>query len=278
MADMIRLDFLADEDDTDAVTGVLARLAPYGWEESSLPTGETRYTVHCENAAVVDELCAGVAAFAPGASVKRSLVPHQDWQAAWREFFTPVRCGQFVVLPPWLLEKAPEGALPIVIEPKCAFGTGHHNTTVLCLSAISDLLQEGRIGKGMRFLDLGTGTGILGMGCALCGLTGVGADIDPLAVDNARENCVINKITGFDIRSGSIDAAGSETFDLVVANILAGPLRELAPEIMSRMKPGAVLVLSGILTIQADSVADAYASLGMPRRVTSGDWTALIWS
>jgi len=277
MADMIRLDFVADEADVDAVTGVLARLVPYGWEESALPTGETRYTVHCENISVVDHLCAAMAVFAPQAQIKRSHVPHQDWQAAWKDFFTPVRCGRFVVLPPWLLADAPAEAVPIVIEPKCAFGTGHHNTTVLCLTAISDLLDAGRIGAGMRFLDLGTGTGVLGIGCALSGLSGVGADIDPLAVDNSRENLEINHISGFKICLGSIETAGEERFDLVVANILAGPLCELAPAVMARLKSGGVLVLSGILTIQADSVAEAYAPLGSPRRMTSGDWTALIW-
>jgi hypothetical protein len=83
---------------------------------------------------------------------------------------------------------------------------------------------------------------------------------------------------GFVTRSGSVEAAGDEMFDVVVANILAGPLRELAPGIMGRMKDGAVLVLSGILTVQADAVAEAYSALGEPKRFTSGDWTALVWA
>lgn len=278
MADMIRIDIVADEEDEDAVLSVLVPLVTYGWQEDSLPTGETRYRVHCENMDVVDAVCAGIQAAAPRAAIEKSTVPHCDWQAAWKDFFTPVPCGRFIVLPPWLLASAPANAIPIVIEPKCAFGTGHHNTTVLCLEAISSLLDAGRLKAGMRFFDLGTGTGILGIGCALSGLTGIGSDIDPLAVDNARENRVINKAEGFEVRAGSVEAAGTETFDLVIANILAGPLREMAPDVMARLKPGGALILSGILTIQADAVAEAYAALGQPVRTVSGDWTALVWA
>ena len=83
---------------------------------------------------------------------------------------------------------------PIIIEPKSAFGTGHHNTTVLCLEAITELLASGRLKAGQRFFDVGTGSGILGIACCLNGLAGLGSDIDPVAVDNALENVVINKV------------------------------------------------------------------------------------
>ncbi len=278
MADLIRIDIVADEASGDAVLGVLVRQAQYGWQEDTLPDGQTRYRVHCENADVVDTLCAELDVFVPHVHREKSLIPNQDWQSAWKDFFTPVRRGRFVVLPPWLLKEAPADAIPIVIEPKCAFGTGHHSSTTLCLSAISDLLDEGRLDKGMRFFDLGTGTGILGMSCVLSGLTGIGADIDPLAIDNALENREINNVAAFDVRLGSLEHAGDETFDLIVANILAGPLCELAPEIMSRLKPGGSLILSGILTRQADTVAAAYATLGEPRCKVEEEWTCLIWS
>ena len=102
---------------------------------------------------------------------------------------------------------------------------------------------------------MGTGSGILGIACCLNGLTGLGSDIDPVAVDNALENVAINKVAdGFRIVPGSAEAGEGERFDLVVANILAGPLRELAPALMARMKPGACLVLSGLLDLQADAV------------------------
>ena len=248
-------------------------------EEDSLPTGETRFRVHCDNAIVRENLLSALRAWLPGLEVEESAVPRQDWTVAWREFFTPVRAGRFLVLPPWLVASTPaEGRQPIVIEPKSAFGTGHHNTTVLCLEAITGLLDSGRLAAGQRFFDVGTGSGILGIACCLNGLSGLGSDIDPVAVDNALENVVINKVAdAFRILPGSAEAGEGEAFDLVIANILAGPLRELAPALMARMKPGGCLVLSGLLDVQADAVEAAYAALGPARRVQSGDWVALVW-
>ena len=260
--DLIRLDIVVDEEQYDTVAGLLVRNISYGWEEDSLPTGETRFRVHCDNAIVQENLLSALRAWLPGLDVEQSSVPRQ-----------------FIVLPPWLLESTPpEGRKPIVIEPKSAFGTGHHNTTVLCLEAITELLASGRLKAGQRFFDVGTGSGILGIACCLNGLTGLGSDIDPVAVDNALENVAINKVAdGFRIVPGSAEAGEGERFDLVVANILAGPLRELAPALMARMKPGACLVLSGLLDVQADAVEAAYAELGKARRVQSGDWVALVW-
>ena len=255
--DLIRLDIVVDEEQYDTVAGLLVRNISYGWEEDSLPTGETRFRVHCDNAIVQENLLSALRAWLPGLDVEQTSIPRQDWTVAWREFFTPVRAGQFIVLPPWLLESTPlEGRKPIIIEPKSAFGTGHHNTTVLCLEAITELLASGRLKAGQRFFDVGTGSGILGIACCLNGLAGLGSDIDPVAVDNALENVVINKVADdFRIVPGSAEAGEGEQFDLVVANILAGPLRELAPALIARMKPGACLVLSGLLDVQADAVS-----------------------
>ncbi|MFQ8735160.1 MAG: 50S ribosomal protein L11 methyltransferase [Bilophila wadsworthia] len=275
--DLIRLDIVVDEEQYDTVAGLLVRNISYGWEEDSLPTGETRFRVHCDNA-IVQETPQRAAAWLPGLT-PTDQHPASGWTVAWREFFTPVRAGQFIVLPPWLFESTPlEGRKPIIIEPKSAFGTGHHNTTVLCLEAITELLASGRLKAGQRFFDVGTGSGILGIACCLNGLAGLGSDIDPVAVDNALENVVINKVADdFRIVPGSAEAGEGEQFDLVVANILAGPLRELAPALIARMKPGACLVLSGLLDVQADAVEAAYAELGKARRVQSGDWVALVW-
>ena len=193
--DLIRLDIVVDEEQYDTVAGLLVRNISYGWEEDSLPTGETRFRVHCDNAIVQENLLSALRAWLPGLDVEQTSIPRQDWTVAWREFFTPVRAGQFIVLPPWLFESTPlEGRKPIIIEPKSAFGTGHHNTTVLCLEAITELLASGRLKAGQRFFDVGTGSGILGIACCLNGLAGLGSDIDPVAVDNALENVVINKV------------------------------------------------------------------------------------
>ena len=218
-------------------------------------------------------------------TVKAALseLEETDWLAAWRQFFTPVCCGNhFVVLPPWLADTQDfPGRTPILIEPKSAFGTGHHATTALCLRVVSDLLEAGRLQEGQHFLDLGTGSGVLGIGCCKFGLTGEGLDIDPLAVDNAVENRALNAIApeNFTVAEDSIGAVTGKQFDLVLANILARPLTEMAADIVRVCRPGGCLVLSGLLEIQADGVTAAYKAQGLPepRRIIDGEWAALVW-
>lgn len=282
MSTLTRCDILAQEDVVDAVAGLLSVETPFGWEEESLPTGETRFRVHCAERAFMEALADKIRAVLPG-SVEADLaeVPDANWALAWREYFTPIACGsRFLVLPPWLRESADTAnRTPIIIDPGSAFGTGHHATTALCLTALSQLMDAGRVRAGMNFLDLGTGSGILGLGCCLSGLSGLGADIDPLAVKNAWDNCALNGVENFTILRGGVETARGMSFDLALANILAQPLRELAPELTRLLRPGGCLVLSGILEIQADAVEAAYRAEGLPsaRRLADGDWIALIW-
>lgn len=283
-AALFRLEIVAEEEDFDRVSGLLSLGAPFGWEEESLAGGETRFVIHCESGEHLRRLRDEVHAAAPQALATLEAVERQDWLAAWRQFFTPVLCGsRFVVLPPWLAgEERYPGRIPILIEPKSAFGTGHHATTALCLGVVSDLLDAGRVGAGQSFLDLGTGSGILGIGCARSGLRGLGLDIDPLAVDNARENRALNGVPAaeFEIAEGSVAEAAGRSFDLVLANILARPLMEMAEELAAARAAGGSLVLSGILESQADAVEAAYQAQGLPaaRRTINGEWCALVWA
>lgn len=278
-----RLEIVVAESDYDCATGLLALEVPFGWEEQSLPTGETRFRVHCEQKDFLERLQQLLKQTVPAAESALSELEETDWLAAWRQFFTPVCCGNhFVVLPPWLAD-TPDfpGRTPILIEPKSAFGTGHHATTALCLRVVSDLLEAGRLQQGQHFLDLGTGSGVLGIGCCKFGLTGEGLDIDPLAVDNAVENRALNAIApeSFTVAEGSIGAVAGKQFDLVLANILARPLTEMAADIVRACRPGGCLVLSGLLEIQADGVTAAYKAQGLsePRRIIDGEWAALVW-
>ncbi|MCI6939795.1 50S ribosomal protein L11 methyltransferase [Desulfovibrio piger] len=278
-----RLEIVVAESDYDCATGLLALEVPFGWEEQSLPTGETRFRVHCEQKDFLERLQLLLKQTVPAAESALSELEETDWLAAWRQFFTPVCCGNhFVVLPPWLAD-TPDfpGRTPILIEPKSAFGTGHHATTALCLRVVSDLLEAGRLQQGQHFLDLGTGSGVLGIGCCKFGLTGEGLDIDPLAVDNALENRALNTIApeSFTVAEGSIGAVAGKQFDLVLANILARPLTEMAVDIVRACRPGGCLVLSGLLEIQADGVTAAYKAQGLPepRRIIDGEWAALVW-
>ncbi len=287
MSELQRLEITVPEEQDELLAAVLAMHVPYGWQEELLPTGELKAIVHAENEAFMAELAQAVTLSLPKAAQARSNVPRTDWTVAWREFFTPVEAGsRFLVLAPWMeKERAATSRTPIIIEPKTAFGTGHHATTALCLTALSNLADQGRIKSGMRFLDLGTGSGILGIAAVKLGLTGMGLDIDLLAVENSLENAALNDVEAgghspaFSVRRGSIDEASGD-FDLVLANILAQPLKDMAPDIIRRVAPGGCLVLSGILDIQADSVAAVYTGLGLPApvRLNMGEWAALIWS
>ncbi len=288
MTDLIRLTITVPGDDAELLSAALAVNVPYGWEEDTLPTGEAVAFIHAENQAFLAELEQALKLLLPSVSLRRDQVPNKDWTLAWREFFTPVEAGsRFLVLAPWMAEEiaSPRGRTPIIIEPKTAFGTGHHATTALCLEALSGLAEAGTIRPGMAFLDLGTGSGILSIACVSLGLRGIGLDIDMLAVENALENAALNKVSAnaanapLRIARGSIDDAEG-SFDLIVANILAQPLRDMAPAICSRLAAGGVLVLSGILDVQAESVMAVYREQGLPQpeKVLRGEWAALVWS
>ncbi len=289
MEKLIRCEIVVDEEHVELLWALLALHISFGWEEESLLTGQTCFKVHCESREFVNKLCETVQNNVLAAQVQITEIENEDWTKAWREFFTPIACGaHFMVLPPWLLASTDlQGRSAIVIEPKSAFGTGHHNTTALCLQVVSELLDKGRIAKGMEFLDLGTGSGILGIGACKFGLFGVGTDIDTLAVDNALENRDINAIAaydavqkqGLDVLHGSTEVVKGRKFDVILANILAKPLQELAPDIVALMKKDACLVLSGLLLIQAKDVEAAYTALGLApaRMIVDGEWAALVW-
>lgn len=270
-------------DEADILGGLLALHVSHGWEEDALPTGELVCRVHYTVPECARELASALEAALPRARVAVSSEEEQNWTSAWKEFFTPVEGGQhFLVLAPWMqAELAATTRIPLVIEPKTAFGTGHHATTALCLDTLSRLYAEGSLQKGMRFLDLGTGSGILGLGLAKLGLTGEGLDIDPPAVDNSLENREINHVSpqAFAVRLGSADDAQGP-YDLIVANILAGPLKDMAPKIAAIPGPDGkrpLLVLSGLLDVQADGVIEAYTALGYarPHIDSREEWVAL---
>lgn len=282
MGQLIRLDLAVSEELMEPVTGFLFERVRHGWEEREESAGEVLFRIHAEQPEFCQNLRQELKALFPAVRVEWSEVPRRDWALAWREFFTAVPCGEdFIVIAPWMVDEQPYAErIPIIIEPKTAFGTGHHPTTALCLEVLSGLYRSGTIATGMRFLDLGTGSGILGLGAAKLGLTGLGLDIDPLAIDNALENKGVNRVhSQFIVETGSVEVVRGERFDLVMANILAEPLIEMAPEINALLNPKGVLLLSGLLDIQREAVAKAYMALGRqaPREIVSGEWAALVW-
>ncbi len=279
--ELFRLEINVPGQDYDKMLGLLALETQYGWEEKTAASGVTVFTLYGENMAHMQSLANVCRQGCPTATVRLTQTANRDWLEAWKEFFTPVQCGtRFVILPPWLQGLDFAGRVKIVIEPKCAFGTGHHASTSLCLTALGDLLDKGRIRPGQTFLDLGCGSGVLGIAAVKSGLCGLGLDTDPLAIANALENREINAAACLELAEGSIEDTGKRKFDFIIANIMAGPLIEMAPEICSHLAPGGCLVLGGILDRQATQVEEAYARAGMgpDERMADGEWRALIWA
>lgn len=279
---MYCLEILSSPDKAEWLGALLAQRVAQGWEEEEGPE-YLLARIYAPQPEYCRELAEFLRAFSSDWSFHFSTRHDCDWLTAWKKFFTPVRAGRrFLVLPPW---REPRGKprRVIYIEPKTAFGTGQHASTALCLRALSDLADAGYAQPGRRFLDLGTGSGILGLGAALLGLSGIGVDTDPLAVDNALENRGLNKLSAasFELRLGSLEAVPERGFDLIMANILAEPLRDLAEELVKRLGTKGLLILSGILRSQvygSAGVVEAYSRAGLKklRLLRSGEWAALL--
>ena len=206
-------------------------------------------------------------------SFSHTLIPEQDWNESWKKGFTPLDVGQrFTVLPPW--EKGHEGRVDLIIDPGMAFGTGHHETTRSCLVLMEK--YAGTCAKE-RFLDLGAGTGLLAIAASKLGYRHIAAvDTDPLAVEAMRMNVELNQVTNVDIREGNVDEALG-TFDCIAANIISGVLIQLAPALASRLRPGGVAVLSGILIGQENEVIEAITQAGLKllEQYRDGKWVSL---
>lgn len=283
MSTLMKIEFSVPAEKADDCNAFLAPKVSHGWEEIPETEGDRMlFRLFLEDHPLGTELIRDIEARFPGCRLSHSEQESEDWAMAWKDFFNPVMCGErFEILPPWLSEDGHDGKTHIVIEPKMAFGTGHHPTTSLCLEAIGEIVQKGLVREGMRFLDLGTGSGILGIGLCKLGLKGIGLDIDPQAIACAQENLETNNVAeSMRLAVGSVESldAGQE-FDVVVANILSGPLIEMAVDIVPHVRPEGVLVLSGILNEQAQAVAAAYErrGIGQPVITSQGEWAVLVW-
>ena len=197
--------------------------------------------------------------------IEIEILPDIDWVSHSLEGLGPVRAGRFFVHGSHDRDKVKPGDLAIEIDAGQAFGTGHHGTTVGCLELIADVMEHE---KPQNALDLGTGSGILAIGIALIKpIRILATDIDPIAIKVAKENFALNGVAK---TITAITATGLDDeeikkrvpFDLIVANILANPLIELAPQMVPALKKGGSIVLSGILEEQHDRVVKAFETEG----------------
>ena len=212
-----------------------------------------------------------------------SELPEIDWVAHVRRELSPVDAGRFFVFGSHDADKVPAGRVPLQIEATVAFGTGHHGTTLGCLLAFDRLLTEGW--RPAKVADIGCGTAVLAMAAAatLPEALVIASDIDRVAVDVAEANVAINHLEG---RIECLEAAGLDhkrlhaaaPYDLIFANILKGPLIELAPAIATHLAPGGRAILSGLLVVQAEAVTAAYVAEGLclQSRDDIGEWSTLV--
>ena len=209
-----------------------------------------------------------------------SGVGTQDWSTSWKEHFKPLQIGKrLLILPTW--EILPDNPVDVVLrlDPGMAFGTGGHETTRLCLELMERIIEEHNCQKPPSVLDLGTGSGILAMAAARLGACPVTAvDIDPLAIDVARENISINGLSERVNCSTTPLESLEGRFDIILANILAEELVRLSPLLDQRLSAGGDLILSGILAEKESLVRDGFArKTGMTfcETVRQGEWLAL---
>lgn len=211
-----------------------------------------------------------------------SEVPETDWVAKVKRDLAPVEAGRFFVHGSHDADKIPEGSEPLLIEAAMAFGTGHHGTTLGCLKALDELINDGVVAQNVA--DVGCGTAVLAMAAArVFPNPALAWDIDEVAVDVARANVAANgmegrvhcfEATGFD----DPQIAAKAPFDLVFANILKGPLIALAEDFSTHMQSNGHLILSGLLNEQAEDIIAHYARFGfnLRKHAQIGDWSTLI--
>jgi len=207
--------------------------------------------------------------------------PDFDWVARSLEGLQPVSAGGFYIHGGHYTGPVPGGLIGLRIDAAQAFGTGHHETTTGCLEAIS-LAMKRR--KPRHMLDVGTGTGVLAIAMAKrTRLPVVATDIDPVAVQTAAENARINGVVNevITLEAAGLDhplIADNAPYDMIVANILAGPLASMAPDMRAISALGGTIILSGILEGQAQRVLSAYRRQGLvlKQRIVKKDWVTLI--
>jgi ribosomal protein L11 methyltransferase len=208
-----------------------------------------------------------------GCRVERVVVPHEDWAARTQAALTRISVGRVTVAPPWdVPETLPPDAHLVVIQPSMGFGTGHHETTRLCLR----LLQQLEV-KGLRVIDVGTGSGVLAMAAHLLGAMDVEAiDVDDDAIVSARESLTLNGLTNHvTLRRADIGTATIEPANLVLANLTGALLVTQAPRLMALVRPGGGLVLSGFQRGETALVEAAFSVAVSRVRLVEGDWEAL---
>lgn len=288
---------LATEDPSELREVLERREVPWDYvDESLLAEGESKLTFYLsDNAAdkemakqareVLDELRSSGEDFGL-LSLEEQRIDDEDWADNWKQYFKPLEIGKrLVIKPSWEQYEPKNGQIVLELDPASSFGTGQHETTALCLEMMEKELEK-KADKNVKLLDMGCGSGILGIAGLLFGAEkAVAVDIDENAVhtslENADKNGVSDKYTAY---SGDVLASkylrvklGKEKYDLILANIVADVLAEMSGILLELATPGALIICSGIIAPKAHIVSDAFRAKGaaVEFEVEKNDWVAL---
>ncbi len=295
---------LVVEADREAVESVAELFGRYGYNEGVVIDEPFRQDPDGDNLAVDLSMPVSVRTYLPAESIDAGTIDaikaglrslgmirpvgelriesrqEEDWANTWKEHYRPVKVGlRTVVRPPWQPYDAKGDEIVVVLDPGMAFGNGTHQTTRLALVGLETTIEP-----GMSVFDAGTGSGILAIAAAKLGASLVdGVDIDPVSVRTANENVERNELdVPVRLEVGSLvpgEPFDGEQYDLVLANIIARILTELSDGIVGRVKPGGILVLSGIIEDREASTLEAYERypLDMLERRQEADWISIVY-
>lgn len=221
------------------------------------------------SALLADELDALAERGAYIGEVESRVIDDEDWANEWKKYFKPIVTDSVTVVPTWIAYSPREGEKLLRLDPGMAFGTGEHATTRMCL----ELMRA----AGRSVIDVGCGSGILGIAAAITGAKSVYmCDIDPQAVKAARNNAELNGVV-CEIEQADL-LATSRRAELILANLTADLLIRMAPSVREHLEEGGKLVVSGIIAERLDEVKDAFSRLGykIEKEAAEGDWRALV--
>lgn len=207
--------------------------------------------------------------------LSQTVIDDENWLEVWKQYYKPIRIGRVAIVPKWLKYNASDGEKIVYIDPGMAFGTGEHESTRLCLQ----MLEESVV-KGKAVLDIGTGSGILGLAAAKLGAQSViMSDIDPVAVKAAQSNADCNNLDGVSIEIIRCDLTedGNYRGDIVLANITADILIRLASELSKCVNRGGIIIISGIIKARYDNVLNAFIGQGykLDKSLVMGEWCGM---
>ncbi len=192
-----------------------------------------------------------------------------DWIAQYQNSIEPIEAGKFYIYPSWY--EAKKGKINIKIDPALAFGSGHHATTFSCLDAIGTYVKGNE-----RVLDVGCGSGILGLACKKLGANVELCDTDPISVDSCEQNFALNAEEYEELWEGSANQAQGE-YDVVIANIIADVLKFIVHDLKRATKSDGILILSGILDKKEEAVFEVYSDLELLERKQKDEWVTLVY-